>query len=76
MLDLRTLQTFVENLGPQGKVALQDSNGSIVEVRPDAPNIHELIEVRATHFKIMDRPWVTREDFMREFEVWERSEGF
>ncbi len=61
--------------GPKGKVVLQDTNGWTVEVRPDVPDIQELVEVRATHFKIMDRPWVTREDFMREFEAWENSEG-
>jgi len=42
---------------------------------PNVPDIHEMIEVRATHFKIMERAWVTREDFMREFSVWERSES-
>jgi hypothetical protein len=75
MLDLATLQRFALSLGPEGKVALQDSNGWIVEVDPDMPDIHELIEVRATHFRIMDRPWVTREDFMREFDAWEHSES-
>ncbi len=74
MLDFETLQRFVESLGPRGKIALQDSSGWIVDVSPDVPDIHELIEVRATHFKIMDRPWVTREDFMREFDAWEHSE--
>jgi hypothetical protein len=75
MLDFGTLQKFVMSLGPEGKVELQDTNGSIVEASADVPDIHELIEVRATHFKIMDRPWVTREDFMREFDAWERSES-
>jgi hypothetical protein len=74
MLDYGTLRRFVQSLGPDGRVSLQDINGAIVEVDSRVQNVHELIEVRATHFKVMDRPWVTREDFMREFEAWERSE--
>jgi hypothetical protein len=76
VLDFGTLQRFVMSLGPEGEVALQDADGRIVEVSSDVPDIHEMIEIRATHFKIMDRPWVTREDFMREFVAWEHSEGW
>jgi hypothetical protein len=75
MLDFGTLQKFVMSLGPDGRVALQDTNGAIGEVSPEVPDIQELVEVRATHFRIMERPWVTREDFMREFDAWERSES-
>ena len=74
MLDYGSLMRFVHSIGPEGKVSLQDSNGAIVEVGLRVPDIHALIEVRATHFKVMQRPWVTREDFMREFDAWERSE--
>ena len=75
MLDFGTLQRFVTSLGPEGAVTLQDVDGRVVDVSDSVPDIHELIEVRATHFKIMDRPWVVREDFMREFDAWERGEG-
>ena len=75
MLDFGTLRRFVMSLGPEGAVTLQDADGAVVEVAPNVPDIHEMIEVRATHFKIMERAWVTREDFMREFSAWERSES-
>ena len=74
MLCHDSLTRFVQSLGPDGKVFLQDLNGRVIEVGPRAPDTDELIEVRATHFKIADRPWISREDFVREFEAWERSE--
>jgi hypothetical protein len=74
MLEYGSLMRFVPSLGPEEKVALHDQEGKTVAVSPGLPDVHGLIEVSATHFKIMDRPWVTREDFMREFEAWERSE--
>lgn len=56
MLDFATLQRFVTSLGPEGAVSLQNVDGRVVEVSAGVPDIHELIEVRATHFKIMNRP--------------------
>jgi hypothetical protein len=75
MLDCQSLMRFVASLGPDSRVVLQDRDGRIVEVSGGVPDVDGLMEVRATHFKIMERPWVTREDFMREFDAWERSES-
>ena len=74
MLDYDSLMRFVAGFGPDETVSLQDSEGRIVEIGPTVPDVHELVEVRATHFKITNRPWVTREDFMREFDAWARGE--